>query len=60
MPILDLPHAAVSPPIVTPFDADGDVDADALANHVDALVKAGLDGMVPCGTTGEFASLADA
>jgi len=60
MPILDLPDAAVSPPIVTPFDADGDVDADALANHVDALVKAGLDGMVPCGTTGEFASLADA
>jgi 4-hydroxy-tetrahydrodipicolinate synthase len=45
---------------VTPFDAGGDVDADALASHVDALVEAGLDGMVPCGTTGEFASLADA
>ncbi|GAA0536765.1 dihydrodipicolinate synthase family protein [Halorubrum ejinorense] len=59
MTILDLPHAAVSPPIVTPFDADGDVDADALASHVDALVEAGLDGMVPCGTTGEFASLDD-
>ncbi|MEZ3163986.1 dihydrodipicolinate synthase family protein [Halorubrum sp. RMP-47] len=59
MPILDLPDVAVSPPIVTPFDADGDVDADALASHVDALVEAGLDGMVPCGTTGEFASLAD-
>ena len=60
MTVLDLQHAAVSPPIVTPFDADGDVDADALAGHVDALVEAGLDGMVPCGTTGEFASLADA
>ncbi|MDB2241265.1 dihydrodipicolinate synthase family protein [Halorubrum ezzemoulense] len=56
---MDLPRAAVSPPIVTPFDADGGVDADALANHVDALVEAGLDGMVPCGTTGEFASLSD-
>ena len=60
MTVLDLQHAAVSPPIVTPFDAGGDVDADALASHVDALVEAGLDGMVPCGTTGEFASLADA
>ncbi|MFW6000055.1 MAG: dihydrodipicolinate synthase family protein [Halorubrum sp.] len=53
-------HGAVSPPIVTPFDADGEVDADALADHVDALVDAGLDGIVPCGTTGEFASLTDA
>ena len=53
-------HAAVSPPIVTPFDADGDVDTDALASHVSTLVDAGLDGMVPCGTTGEFASLTDA
>ncbi|RLM71306.1 dihydrodipicolinate synthase family protein [Halorubrum sp. Atlit-8R] len=64
MPIFDLPHAAVSPPIVTPFAADGDapgseVDADALASHVDALVEAGIDGVVPCGTTGEFASLDD-
>ena len=60
MPILDLPYAAVSPPIVTPFDAGGGVDADALASHVDALVERGIDGVVPCGTTGEFASLDDA
>ncbi|PHQ40225.1 dihydrodipicolinate synthase family protein [Halorubrum persicum] len=52
-------HGAVSPPIVTPFDATGAVDADVLANHVETLVDAGLDGMVPCGTTGEFASLTD-
>jgi len=52
-------RGAVSPPIVTPFDADGGVDADALATHVETLVDAGLDGVVPCGTTGEFASLAD-
>lgn len=60
MTILDLPHAAVSPPIVTPFTPDNDLDTDALAGHVDALVEAGIDGMVPCGTTGEFASLDDA
>ena len=53
-------HGAVSPPIVTPFDAEVDVDADALASHTEAVVDAGLDGVVPCGTTGEFASLSDA
>ncbi|WP_144923944.1 dihydrodipicolinate synthase family protein [Halorubrum salsamenti] len=52
-------YGAVSSPIVTPFDADGGVDTDALANHVETLVDAGLDGIVPCGTTGEFASLTD-
>ena len=57
---IDFRYGAVSSPIVTPFDADGDVDADALAGHVETLVDAGLDGMVPCGTTGEFASLTDA
>ncbi|SFR37205.1 MULTISPECIES: dihydrodipicolinate synthase family protein [Halorubrum] len=60
MTLLDLPHTAVSPPIVTPFAAaDRDVDTAALASHVDALVEAGIDGVVPCGTTGEFASLTD-
>ena len=57
---IEFQYGAVSPPIVTPFDADGDVDAEALAAHVETLVDAGLDGMVPCGTTGEFASLTDA
>jgi len=52
-------HGAVSSPIVTPFDADDDFDADALASHVETIVDAGLDGIVPCGTTGEFASLTD-
>jgi len=55
----EFPHAAVSPPIVTPFDAAGELDTDALVSHVETLVDAGLDGMVPCGTTGEFASLTD-
>lgn len=54
-----LPSISVSPPLVTPFDAAGDVDADALATVVDNCVDAGLDGLVPCGTTGEFASLTD-
>lgn len=45
-------------PLVTPFDGE-DVSHDALATLVDSLIDAGLDGMVPCGTTGEFASLSD-
>jgi len=41
-------HGAVSSPIVTPFDADDDdFDADALASHVETIVDAGLDGIVP-------------
>ena len=45
--------AAVS----TPFSADGAVDEGALRNHVDFLVDNGLHGLVPGGSTGEFAAL---
>jgi 4-hydroxy-tetrahydrodipicolinate synthase len=46
-------------PVVTPF-ANGDVDTDALADLVAFQREAGVEGFVPCGTTGEFASLSDA
>ncbi len=45
-------------PLVTPF-VDGDVDEAALAELVERLAEAGMDGLVPAGTTGEFASLTD-
>jgi 4-hydroxy-tetrahydrodipicolinate synthase len=45
--------AAVS----TPFDASGAVDEGALRNHVDFLIGNGLHGLVPGGSTGEFAAL---
>lgn len=54
-----LPSPSVSPPLVTPFAADGDVDVDALYDLARNCLDAGLDGLVPCGTTGEFASLTD-
>ncbi|WP_435096994.1 dihydrodipicolinate synthase family protein [Halarchaeum sp. P4] len=44
-------------PLVTPFDEAGDVDFDALDAIIDSVLEAGLDGVVPCGTTGEFASM---
>src|SRR5215475_15964607 len=43
--------------ISTPFGADGEVDEGRLRSHVDFLIENGLHGLVPCGSTGEFAAL---
>ncbi|MEV0891502.1 dihydrodipicolinate synthase family protein [Promicromonospora sp. NPDC050262] len=43
---------------VTPFTSDGHLDLDALAVHVDRLVREGVDGLVVGGTTGESGALA--
>ena len=45
--------------IVTPFGADGSVDQSALEAIVRWQVKQGIHGLVPCGTTGEGATLDD-
>jgi dihydrodipicolinate synthase/N-acetylneuraminate lyase len=50
---------AVVPALLTPFDGDGAVDRDALRAHVGWLVEQGVDGLMPCGTTGETALLSD-
>jgi 4-hydroxy-tetrahydrodipicolinate synthase len=51
----------VLPALITPFTQDGaDVDADALAAIVDRLVDAGVAGLVPGGSTGEFTTLSNA
>jgi len=42
--------------LVTPF-VDGELDLDALGKHIDAMAEAGIDGVVPCGSTGESATL---
>ena len=49
--------AGIHCPIITPFDADGSVDRDSLRAVIDHALAGGVDGIVPCGTTGEFASL---
>ena len=54
-----LAPAAIVPALLTPFDAAGAVDRDALRAHVGWLVDQGVDGIMPCGTTGETALLAD-
>jgi 4-hydroxy-tetrahydrodipicolinate synthase len=42
--------------LVTPF-RDGEVDETALRDLVEAQIAAGIDGLVPCGTTGESVTL---
>src|SRR3989338_8717665 len=43
--------------IVTPFLENGDVDEESLRNLVEFQIKNGIDGIVPCGTTGESPAL---
>jgi len=45
--------------IITPFDADGAVDVAALKRVVHWQIEQGINGLVPCGTTGEGATLTD-
>lgn len=42
---------------VTPFDAEGHVDLDALRRYVDWQIAEGVHGLIPLGSTGEFLSL---
>jgi 4-hydroxy-2-oxoglutarate aldolase len=44
-------------PVVTPFDAAGDIDGDAFVQNVRAHMAAGLQGIVVTGSTGEAALL---
>lgn len=47
----------VGPALVTPMHADGSLDLDAFGAHVERVVSAGVHFLVPCGTTGESATL---
>lgn len=41
------------PPLVTPFDADGEVDEQALRRLVDWVEERGIDFITPCGSNSE-------
>lgn len=43
--------------LITPFRADGSLDLESLAGLVEWQIEAGIDGLVPCGSTGESATL---
>ena len=44
---------------MTPFTADGEVDWDGVEKHIDDVIRAGADGIVVSGTTGETSTLTD-
>src|SRR5499427_3628093 len=43
--------------LITPFKSDGSVDETALRRLVDFQIDGGVDMLLPCGTTGEGATL---
>lgn len=43
--------------LATPFSADGQVDHDSLRRLIEFQVNEGVDGVLPCGTTGESPTL---
>ena len=53
----DADFHGVFPYLVSPIRADGEVDAEVLARLCDDLIGAGVHGLTPLGSTGEFAYL---
>ncbi|VVB87196.1 4-hydroxy-tetrahydrodipicolinate synthase [uncultured archaeon] len=47
----------VLPALITPFTKDNRVDKDGLRQNIEFLIDGGVSGVVPCGTTGEAATL---
>jgi 4-hydroxy-tetrahydrodipicolinate synthase len=47
----------VYPALITPFTKDDEVDDDGLRRLVEYTIEGGVAGIVPCGTTGESATL---
>lgn len=47
----------VYPALITPFTKANEVDEDGLRRLVEYMVEGGVAGIVPCGTTGESATL---
>ena len=43
--------------LATPMDAQQEIDEARLREHVDFVIDGGVHGLVPCGSTGEFAAL---
>jgi 4-hydroxy-tetrahydrodipicolinate synthase len=43
--------------LVTPFANDRSIDEDTFREHIEWQIQEGIDGLVPCGTTGESATM---
>ncbi|MEY4102306.1 MAG: hypothetical protein RIR88_440 [Actinomycetota bacterium] len=53
------PFGQVLVALVTPFNADGEVNWNDVEKHIDDVVSNGVDGVVVTGTTGETSTLTD-
>ncbi len=53
------PFGQVLVALVTPFNADGEVDWAGVEKHIDHVITDGADGIVVSGTTGETSTLTD-
>ena len=53
----DEPFAGVYPAMTTPFRSDDSIDFEQLRDDAQRLEAAGVDGLVPVGSTGESATL---
>ena len=47
----------VIPALITPFTADNQIDADGFRRNIEFVIKKGVRAVIPCGTTGESATL---
>ena len=47
----------VYPALITPFKKNGEVDEAGFRHNIDFVIKGGVSGIVPCGCTGEAATL---
>lgn len=51
------PFRGLFPPLITPFDEQGRVDERGLRDHVEFMIRSGVDGMCAGSSTGEFMNL---
>src|SRR5207249_2861225 len=51
------PFQGTGTAMITPFKSDGSIDEKALRRLVDFQIDSGVDMLLPCGTTGEGATL---
>lgn len=49
----------IIPVVITPFDESGAVDEQSLRTHIRYLLSEGVHGIIPTGSTGEFAALTE-
>jgi len=47
----------VYPALITPFNKRGEIDEAGFRRNIDYVIAGGVDGIIPCGNTGEAATL---